>query len=181
MAKEDALLRDIARLFVKYGTDEWKPVIALLRTGGPAHTEIAIAIEELLPRALRPPPRSTEKRPSRAKPEARGRRSSEPPIPPDIDPLRAEALELLYGALRARNALSSAAALRDAYVRSGGKEALPAKRDEAVRALVRHMAGLSQPAFETALQQIGEQRSDLRGEYTRWFDLIYKRGGGDPS
>jgi len=48
MRRGDALIRDIARLFVKYGTNDWAVVVQLLRTGGPEYTQIAQAIESIL-------------------------------------------------------------------------------------------------------------------------------------
>jgi hypothetical protein len=47
MAKGEALIRDIAKLFAKYGLSDWAVVIRLLQKGGPEYVQIAQAIEEI--------------------------------------------------------------------------------------------------------------------------------------
>src|SRR5947208_15155708 len=123
MDKGESLIRDIGRLFVKYSIDDWAMVIELLRTGGPEHVRIAQAIAEI-----------SAKRPTSHKQAKQPRPERAPTFEPDVDPDRVELLGKVYGDL-SRTTGPKLAELRDIYIRSGGKQKLPQKRDEIARAL----------------------------------------------
>ena len=162
----EALIRDIARLFLKYGLEEWKAVILLLQRGGPDHALIAKAIVDLQAKVTQ--------RPTRAKPTRSDKRAAFE-LPPD----RAEVLGELAQAMEKRELLPSAASFREIFVRAGGKGILPKKRDAAIRMLVEHLAALPNDAYSLAMREIavskGVSGGDMRREYSRWFSLIYDK------
>src|SRR6516225_2292419 len=80
MRRGDALIRDIARLFVKYGTNDWAVVVQLLRTGGPEYTQIAQAIESILATTKSVRDRRSTNLPKLPKPELTIRLMHEGPV-----------------------------------------------------------------------------------------------------
>jgi hypothetical protein len=172
MAKSsDALIRDIAKLFVRYELSEWRPVLDSLRMGGEAQRQIADAIEAIS--AVRPP----------RKPKAAPRRSNKEALISGDDILastpepRRGALEDLVVALVKKRVLPRAVDLREAHLAVGGKGALPKERQQAVRALIAFLADLSDDRFSAALESIWHgtsiPKSDLQHDYRRWFSMIY--------
>jgi hypothetical protein len=89
-----------------------------------------------------------------------------------VDPDRIELLGKIYNDV-SRTTGPKLAELRDIYVRSGGKENLPQKREEIARALVLHLAHLSSESFVSTVQTIFADRRDFQGEYAKWFEMIY--------
>jgi hypothetical protein len=162
--KSDALIRDIAHLFVKYKLRDWEPILCLLRDGGAAQTQIASTIDTLLKSA----------RPSRSR-----QSSKTPGAGLRFSDARASILETLLRALRDRALLVQARDLREAYLQSGGKSALPKDRMAAVKVLLRHLDRLPNDAFADALEKIQARGSvsdaNLADEYARWFNLIHSK------
>ena len=162
MARGQDLLRDIAKLILKYDLEDWRFVIGLLRDRGPEYAAVEKAITEATAKKPIPSKRATESNP----------RSVHVPTFEGVAPERAEALSHLYQRIRSQELLPTASALRVAYLSAGGKEKLPTKRDSAIRLLVQHLSTVSDSTMATAIKQIGESRPDLGDEYTRWFSMI---------
>jgi hypothetical protein len=179
--KADALLRDLAALFIKYSLSEWHFVLEELRDGGKIQRDIAKAIEEIYDikqRSL-----------------AKGRELDNKPVRRDkvnaaakfinianIDPNRAPIVLGLIEALQNRRLLPTAGGIRDIYSSLGGKGSVPEKRDAAIRFIVSFIAQLPTEQFERALKAVvehkGSANENLRGDYSRWFDIIYGRSTG---
>lgn len=162
MTKGDALIRDIAKLFTKYSLADWQFVLELLRRGGPEHIEISRAIEEITAKRGKSTPGGGKRHLKRLTSLLDG-----------IDPSRAEFLRKVQQELRTKKTEWKLADIRDIYVKSGGKDQLPKKRDDAVRALVSHLARLPDEIFTSTVKTIPERSSDLQSDYARWFEMIY--------
>lgn len=166
--KTDALVRDLAVLFVRYDLTAWQPIIDELHSGSSIQKRIAEAIEALAGAGHIKAPRQARKRIT----------NFEPAFWQQIPTNRQGALEDLGVALLAKRVLSKAADLRAAYLLAGGKGILPKDREQAVKVLIAMLAELSDTRFSDTLQNIWRDsqvtEADLKQEYSRWFNIIYK-------
>ena len=116
MARHQEIVRDLAKLLVKYDLEDWQFVIGLLRTGATELAPLTSAIDEIV--RNRPSPR----RATASKIKVL--------VPANIEPHRAELLQTLAAQFIAKGASWKLHDIRDLYVMTGGKEPLPKKRDE---------------------------------------------------
>jgi hypothetical protein len=160
--KSDALIRDIAKLVVKYDLSDWAIVIEMFKTGSPVHHAIAAAIEDACKIGSFRSATSGAVRTARYMPPLES-----------LSQERAEALERLSSDIEARRIIPSMAAVRAAFLAAGGKQRLPEKRPQAVKMLLNHLARISDESFQASLRAIVAKETDLQHEYTKWFDMIY--------
>jgi hypothetical protein len=177
--KTDALIRDVAKLFVAYPMAVWRPLIDDLDKGGDVQARVGAAIVEILEKMPSPKPkRSTAS--SRRRKEAVARKpTSIAAAEPSFVPERAEALGLLSDELANRRVLPRLPELRRLYLDVGGKLELPRDRKAACGVLLAHLSEVSDEAFSRALVTIREGTADAGAvdAYARWFRLIRPNDG----
>lgn len=162
MDRNQALIRDIARLFVKYDLKDWRVVIDALRKGGPEYNAIGEAIGALA-----------------TKPRASGKPKKQPGAERfltelrETDPRKAEVLKGLYDRLTNKDVAPKLADLRELCLHLGVKDSLPKRREDAVLFVLRHFATLNDDALVSALEQIPPKDRNLQDEYNKWFKIIY--------
>ena len=165
MDRRQALVRDIARLFVKYDLADWRVIIDSLRNRGADYNAIAQAVEDLASK-------SENSRRLKSQPSAER-------FLADLstaDPKKAKLLKGLYERLMNKELAPRLADLRELCLRLGIKDKLPAKRDGAVMYVLRHLATLSEEALVSALKEMPVDDRDLQDEYNKWFKMIYTSG-----
>lgn len=177
-AKSDALLRDLAALFVKYRLGDWAPLLGTLSDPQSAE-RLAESIRQAA--AVADETRATSqlaKRKSRGGKRVTSREKNEPPAPRFSGP-HADAIDRLRVELVERKLLANMVGLRNYWVALGIKADVPKRREAAIAALTEHLDGLDAPAFETALSRlVREQQCESPGDqlhFQRWFDLITNR------
>lgn len=163
MSKAEQLVQDIAKLFVKYSLDDWQLVLDMLRRGGPEHVEIAAAIEQL-----------AKQRPSKGN-SVKQSDDRLVRLLADVNGARATVLRELFSNLKSRKLAPKLADLRDAYIRTGGKNKLPPRRDDAIYILLEHMARMKDDVLVSSVQDLSERNMDLKNDYSRWFNIIYSK------
>lgn len=171
-ARTQALVKELAALFVKYSLADWSPLTDQLSAAG--RDDLADAVRELA---------STPKAPARkAKPKPRPGAKSKPAstLKPALAGIvfsnsRARYLEPLHRALKAREAASSAAAIRELYLSIGIKQPYPKRREDAADAIVQELDRLPDAQFFRSLKRIAkddELSAKSGDDYRRWFNLI---------
>ncbi|WP_343864230.1 hypothetical protein [Caenispirillum bisanense] len=150
-------------MFVKYSLDDWRFVLDMLRQGGPEHAEFAVAIEQL-----------AKQRPSKVRSERRPDDRAATFLS-EVEGSRGTVLRELYSNLKSKKLAPKLADLRDIYLRTGGKDKLPQRRDDAIYEVLLHMARLPEDVLASSVQELCERDRDLKNEYSRWFDIIYSK------
>lgn len=165
MDKQRELVRDLAKLFVKYDVADWGIVIGALRKGGPEYDAIRRAIEDLA-----------------SKPRASGRPRKQPGAErllaelEERDPRRAEVLRELHASLTAKTLAPRLADLRELCLRLSEKDALPNRREDAVLFILRHLSTINERDLMSTLEQVPAKDRNLQDEYNKWFNMIYMSG-----
>lgn len=171
-ARTQALVKDVAALFVKYSLADWSPLIEELEKGG--RGKIAEAVGELA---------ATPRAPARARPKAKPAKSVakkpakavQPSAGTGFSPARAQFLEPLLRALKTRVVAPTAHDMRELYLAIGIKDAYPKRREEAVEAVILRLDQLPEPQFRKILTDIVGQDDEVArpaDDYARWFNLI---------
>lgn len=173
--KTDALIRDVAKLFVTYSPTVWRPVLDDLARAGGSYGAIAQRLEELLAKSIaapKPRRRQAAKKPSSAGP----RTAPSDQMALEFSPDRQATLSALATALSQRRLLPTAADIRHVYLESGGKGDLPKTRKAAIHHLLRHLNGIPGGSFGSVHDAVRQHGSgqDAAGDYQRWFRLIRK-------
>jgi len=168
--RTEALLKDIARLFVTYDKADWTPFLDELRQGSDLQRRVAAAIEELGRDRLGARSKTSQKRKAVA---------TQPAARKWAHPERAPVLEKLEAGLRSRILLRDPKALREVLARTGAKDAPSSARAAAITALVALLDEMPVDRFTELVEAI-EQSSkldqrDFDGDYARWFTLILDR------
>lgn len=178
-AKTDALVRDLAAVFVKYRAADWAPIVVALSDGVlVAKLADAIGAAAHQADAARKPSKSKSgtgvaKRKVALKGGAR-------PVEQE-DALRfvgpnAEAIDRLREELLARALLGTVPALRAYWLALGLKTEAPKRREATIAELTRYLDTLDAAQFETALRVLmrEHQRSEPQqdGDFQRWFNII---------
>jgi hypothetical protein len=182
-ARTDALIREIAQLFVKYPSTAWKPLLEQLTQGGDGQVRIASAIQTLLQEAATILPKGSLKRQaviSRVKGKAKAKsavisttdNAHTSPLP--FSARRYDILTAISHAMADRQLLPTLTAIREVFLVSGGKGELPKTRKAASAMLLRHLDSVPDSVFETALASFkdGSNSASDEEEYARWFKLI---------
>lgn len=168
--RTDALIRDIAQLFVDYRYEAWQPILEELSRGGQAQVRLAKAIEEALDKVSATKATAGGRR--KAKPTARPSSPKSKAVPM-FSSSRAETLTALQQALEERRIALTMSNLRQVYLASGGKDDLPKTRKAAVQSLLLHMDKLPDPTFEATIEKLtAGADGDASETYARWFKLI---------
>ncbi|UZK66285.1 hypothetical protein [Sphingomonas sp. M1-B02] len=182
--KTEALIREVAALFVKYRMTDWQPLIAELETrgGSPA---LANAIRLLAEKTPSPAPaRGRAKAKSTAaklSSKARAKKAAiSKPAELELEPRfggpHADTIGELRDALIAKRSFPAMSNLKAAGTALGLKGTGTSRRDVLVTMLTEHLDKLDEEAFERALRTLAreEQRSQTGSApaYDRWFDLI---------
>lgn len=161
-SKSNALIRDIAQLFVRYSPKDWEVVLGALQRDNGVQLKIAEAIRALQNSA-----------PAKRKEETKTRRTRGMP---EFKSLRATLLQGLDEGLKAKSILPRANQLKNVYLTLGGKANLPQERGAAIRFFLEFLNNLPDPDFEQAIAVLRSvhpaDRSALAEEYSRWFNLI---------
>ena len=179
-SKTDALLQDIARLFVVYPASVWKPVLQELQAGGPKQTELLRLVVVLIDqaessrasKAVRSSKRNVKpasrRQPSKPAREAPG--SSTTLFPEQ----RSEVLNEIGIALAERRVLKTPAEMREVYLKIGGKGDLPKSRKVASLMFLQQLSEASDTVFASTLRSLNEGTADDTDKdvYARWFRLI---------
>lgn len=181
--RSEALLRDIAALFLKYGLQDWSVVVGELERGN--RQALADAIRDLSQSASADlaAGRAAARSKVRAKAKAAPRRQLKPatkpvaaPPPVAISEARAEVLEPVRVALRERAIFPTTNDLKTLYIAIGIKSAYPKRRDDAVEAIIHHLDRMGQDRYEQALQVLTsrgrEGGAPGADDYARWFKII---------
>ncbi|TAJ72115.1 MAG: hypothetical protein EPO51_08325 [Phenylobacterium sp.] len=167
-------MKDLAALFVRYRVEDWGPLIQELETRRGSR-ELADAIRSLaiVAEESRPARAPSKRAPKKAKPKMASS-TTDPKFTADRAPILASLLE----ALRTKQALPKSNDLKAAYSAAGLKLPMPARRDDAVVAIVRQLNDMAPARFEDALRAIGDIKAALPGDspddYGRWIDIILK-------
>lgn len=179
-SKTDALLQDIARLFVVYPASVWKPIMEELQAGGPNQIEISRLITVLINQA-EANRASKAKRSSKRNGKPASRRSSSKPAreaPSSSMTLfpehRSEVLNEIGIALAERRVLKTPAEMREVYLKIGGKGDLPKSRKVASLVLLQQLSEAPDTVFASTLKSLNESTADDTDKdvYARWFRLI---------
>lgn len=157
MSKQ-GLVRDIAKLFLKYQLEDWEFLADLLRRGGPDYADIASALVEIKQR-------TPGARPKRGTATLR--------FDADVDSNRAELLRKIYKDLSPASAGPKQSDIHDLYIRAGGKKKQIHGREAALQMFLMQISKLPDDMFKSALQSLSEKRRNLRDEYNKWFSIIY--------
>jgi len=176
MSKYQALVQDIARLFVKYNLSDWRVVLDQLRSGGDDHIALAQAIENIY---LQEKKGGGIKKPASRKSPGKTTSSYDQISNvnfniDDIEPARVDVLRKLYAHFVERKSAHKVAELRGIYIASGGKGRFPIKRQDAIDVILRHVALLPEDEFRKYVSVLFEKGSGTGGEYAEWFSMIYK-------
>lgn len=161
MDKQHELVRDLAKLFVKYDMNDWRVVIDILRKGGPEYETLIRAIEEL-----------STKRGAARKAAQRPRTDRLLEELAESNPRRAELLKGLMEKLESKALAPRLADLRELCLGLGIKETLPKRREDAIAFVLKQFAEMPDDALYRALEQIPARDRDLQDEYNRWFRMI---------
>ncbi|WP_242121933.1 hypothetical protein [Sphingomonas lacusdianchii] len=170
--KSEALIRDLAALFVKYRLSDWKPLLAELEQRG-GSAALAKAISQHAARASTPAKRvKTKAVPPRS--------AAAKPVELDLEPRftgpHAATIDELRDAMVSKRSFPLMPDLKAAITALGIKGPLNGRRDVLVMTLTEHLDRLEPAAFEAALRNLArqEERSqpDTVPAYDRWFDLI---------
>lgn len=171
-AKTQALVKELAALFVKYSLADWAPVADQLSAAG--RDDLAKAVRELASTPKAPARKSKVK----VRPGAKSKWTSGPKPALSgivISDERARYLMPLHRALKAREAAPSAADIRDLYLFIGIKQPYPKRRDDVVDAIVQELDRLPDTQFLKSLREIVKDDEPLAksgDDYRRWFNLI---------
>jgi hypothetical protein len=165
MNKQRELIRDLAKLFVKYDLTDWRIIIDALRKGGSEYDALRQAIEHL---ASKPEPGSRPRKQAGAE-----RLFAELE---ERDPRKAEVLTELHARLTAKKLAPRLADLREVCLRLSLKDNLPNRREDAVLFILRHLVSLNEEELVFALKQIPAKDRNLQDEYNKWFQMIYTSG-----
>jgi len=171
-SKSQALIRDIAQLFVTYSGKDWQPVLDQLSNGGEAQTKVAEAVESLIA-AADAASRKAKSRPKSVKRTGLTKTRKAAAVPRRTN--KSRLVDALEQAFRRREFPASAKDLREIYFKIGGKADLPKDRLGAMRELLDHLSNIPEDEFEAAMQVLNDQEretSDLAEDYRRWFKLI---------
>lgn len=169
-AKTQALVKEVAALFVKYSLADWAPLIEELENGG--RGKIAQSIRTI----IATPKAQTRTKPTAARSSAK--RPAKKPSPATsvaFSPERDKFLEPLLRALKGRVVAPSAHDMRELYLAIGIKDAYPKRREEAAEAIALRLDTLPDAQFKKILADLigqddeNDQQSD---DYARWFNLI---------
>lgn len=191
--KSDALIRDIAQLFVTYARDDWEPILRQLAAGGDSYQQLRERIINLVAEtaaARTKAKRATTKTPVKPTktPAKTASRSGETVISwnlkSGIHTVRTKKLQELEVALDERRVLPTATMLREFYRLVGGKgELLTTSRRASVEQVVNQIATLPTDLQSTLLKDIGKLEGPAGQDdaYDRWFSLIHHdvRAGTD--
>lgn len=165
--KSDALLRDVAKLFVTYSPRDWEPLLAELNQGSELQKRVANLIAELANAA--PTPRRSKPGKSKAAERQSAARMW-------AHPERAEALKSLEVGLRGGRLLPTFSAVKEALARTGLKSPVPRTRAAAIAMLLEgldQMPGEKYLALADAIIKSDPvQSTDRKLDYQRWFALI---------
>lgn len=168
-AKSQALIKEIAALFVKYSLADWSPVINELENGG--RGKIAEAVRDLasVSAPSRPKPITKQKSPAKQAPS----KSVANLI--NFSAERSKYLEPLLQAMKKRVVAPTTSDMRELYFAIGIKNAFPKRREEAAEAIALRLDKLPDEQFQKIIAEVErldngvEQRPD---DYERWFKLI---------
>jgi hypothetical protein len=171
--KTEALIRDVAALFVKYRLSDWTPLLdELERRGGSAALAAAIRRHAGSAQPAAPAKRG-------AKGGAAKRRATRPKAPqlqPRFVGPHAETVDRLREALVAKRSLPSVSSLRSVNAALGIKAAGSNRREVLIAILTDHLNKLDADAFEKALRTLAREeerdRPETVADYDRWFHLI---------
>jgi hypothetical protein len=166
--KTDALVKDLAALFIKYRLSDWQPIVDMLRSGSAQSHELANEVRRLCETAARShAPKSARRK---------GASAREADFLSHVAPERRLILGELKGALTTKQLLPRAGDLRAIYLGAGGKMVLPPRREAAIRVFVAHISQLPDGKFTSVLNEIAGVRPPSAShldDYSRWFDMIY--------
>lgn len=172
-AKSQALIKEIATLFVKYSLADWSPVIKELENGG--RSKIAEAVRDLASVYTPPRPKQNSRQKNLAK------KASNKPTTTSINfsTERSKYLEPLLQAMKRRIVAPTTSDMRDLYFAIGIKDAFPKRREEAAEAIVLRLDKLPDAQFQKILAEVERQGDEVEqraDDYGRWFKLILEQG-----
>jgi len=179
-SKTDALLQDIARLFVVYPASVWKPVMEELQAGGPKQIEVSQLIEVLIAQAASHRPVKAKKpvkrntKPTPRKPISESARETLATSMTLFPEHRSEVLNEISIALAQRRVLKTPAEMRELYLKIGGKGELPKSRKVAGLVFLQQLSEAPDSVFESTLRSLNDSSADDTDKdvYARWFRLI---------
>lgn len=174
--KTEALVRDLAALFVKYRLSDWAPVLnEIERRGG--STGLAEAIRRHAQDAKPATARKPTAKPKTVKRETpKLKAAAQLELEPRFTGPNASTVEQLRQALVSKTSLPSLPDLKAVHAALGIKSAGSSRRETLIAILTEHLDGLNDTGFEKALRAVAsiEERRAPEGiaDYDRWFQLI---------
>lgn len=189
-AKQQELIRDLAKLLAKYSARDWEPIVRLLRAGKSKIPELTAAIENLgaAKKKKRARIKTAEKKP-RSAPKAKARKTTSKvvrkrkgePVKKSIKDNKLEEVAIadsqpadghLEAWARATLAGSSLSQLHELYFKVVGSKQLPPGRDAVIRTLIDFLQR-SSPAQRNIFMNLVQRRSfDETENYRRWAETI---------
>lgn len=167
--KTQALVKEVAGLFVKYSLADWAPLIEELERGGRGPLSMAVRDLAATPRA----PARAKSKTVRAK--SKTVKFAPPAAAISFSAERTKFLEPLLRALKARVVAPTAHDMRELYLSIGIKAPYPKSRDAVAEAVAMRLDVMPEAQFRKVLTDIVgmEEETDRRSDdYARWFNLI---------
>lgn len=182
-SKTEALVRDLASLFVKYRLSDWAPILDELEHRG-GSDKLVDGIRRHAEDA-----RSATAAPSGATRKLVGKTGRSGAAKPKMAPQlelgprftgpHAVTVEQLCQALVSKRSLSTLRSLKAVYATLGVKSVGGSRREALIANLTKHLDQLDSVSFEKALRNVArEEERNAPGsvaDYDRWFQLITAR------
>jgi CDP-glycerol glycerophosphotransferase (TagB/SpsB family) len=164
------LIGDLGRLAAKYPSDDWRALLSALNDKE-SRDQVAALLEELISSSSRQGTRTVKQ--SSILPDLRERLEHLNKSEPD----RARILNDLWLRLRSKELLPDMPSVRSFAENIGIKELTVKKREQAVPAIVLHLARLAQSDFDSTLASaLGGRNADIDEDYGRWVEMILGSG-----
>lgn len=159
------LLRDLAKLLIKYPADTWRAILTRLREGRFV-SELEAALDAALVRI-----------PERERLTSGKRSGARDPLLAlrDVNLLLAEVLSDFRAKLKRRELMPNLAELREFAHVCGIKDQIPLKREQAIAFLIRYLSEKQPRDVAHLLGSMRGTRRDFEAEFERWANLIMQR------
>jgi hypothetical protein len=183
-AKQQKLVRDLAKLLAKYSTRDWEPIVRLLRAGKSKIPQLTAAIEDLgkTNRKRRsevtsqgkkaPAKKSSVKRKKKALKGTAKRKPRSLKSSKKADSESHAADQHLEAWTKAMLAGSPTSELQELYFKAVGSKRVPIGRDAVIRALVDFLKRGSIEQRRLFINLLQRRSYDATEDYRRWTAMI---------
>ena len=166
MNRRHDLVRDLAKLFVKYNLQDWRVILDALSHGGPELGLLRENIEALAKSGK-----------VRARRRASPRTNAALKALEGEDPQRHKILTAIYEKLKSKEILSTMPEIREYCSKVGIKDKISGGREAAIKLIIIHLSLAELDKIEDIFSYQAKPDRDLLDEYRNWFDMIYSKKG----